>query len=73
MASSARLRRALQLSQGDLTTLVSSPFAASAYVVLALLVVGGIWLRRRQARYERMLAAEVDQIDTVEDASRQTV
>ena len=69
----AQLRRALQLSQGELTTLISSPFSASAYLVLALLVVGGVWLRRRQARYERMLAAEVDQIDTVEDSPHQTV
>ncbi|MFJ4174941.1 tripartite tricarboxylate transporter permease [Microbacterium sp. NPDC089696] len=55
----AQLRRALQLSQGDLTTLVAQPFAAVAYAVLALLIVGGLWLRRRQRRYEQALTESI--------------
>ena len=55
----AQLRRALQLSQGDLTTLVAQPFAAAAYAVLALLIVGGLWLRRRQRRYEQALTESI--------------
>lgn len=55
----AQLRRALQLSQGDLTTLVAQPFAAIAYGVLALLIVGGLWLRRRQRRYEQALTESI--------------
>lgn len=55
----AQLRRALQLSQGDLTTLVAQPFAAIAYGVLALLIIGGLWLRRRQQRYEQALTESI--------------
>ncbi|MGN6220708.1 MAG: tripartite tricarboxylate transporter permease [Microbacterium sp.] len=55
----AQLRRALQLSQGDLTTLVMHPFAASAYGVLALLIAGGLWLKRRQRRYELALTESI--------------
>ena len=54
-----QLRKALQLSQGDLSTLVMQPFAAIAYGVLALLIVGGLWLRRRQRRYEHALTASI--------------
>jgi len=54
-----QLRRALQLSQGDLTTLVAQPFSAIAYAVLALLIAGGLWLRRRQRRYEQALTASI--------------
>ncbi|MFC4139640.1 MULTISPECIES: tripartite tricarboxylate transporter permease [unclassified Microbacterium] len=53
------LRKALQLSQGDLTTLIMQPFAAAAYGVLALLVLGGLWLQRRQRRYERQLTETI--------------
>lgn len=35
------------------------PFAAIAYGVLALLIVGGLWLRRRQRRYEQALTASI--------------
>jgi putative tricarboxylic transport membrane protein len=55
----AQLRRALQLSQGDLTTLVTHPFAATAYALLALLIVGGLWLKRRQSRYEQALTESI--------------
>ncbi len=55
----AQLRRALQLSQGDLTTLVAHPFAAIAYALLALLIVGGLWLKRRQRRYEQALTESI--------------
>ncbi len=54
-----QLRKALQLSQGDLSTLVLQPFAAAAYAVLALLIVGGLWLRRRQRRYEQALTESI--------------
>ena len=54
-----QLRKALQLSQGDLSTLVMQPFAAIAYGVLALLIVGGLWLRRRQRRYEQALTESI--------------
>lgn len=55
----AQLRRALQISQGDLTTLVTQPFAASAYGVLILLIAGGLWLKRRQRRYEQALTESI--------------
>jgi putative tricarboxylic transport membrane protein len=47
-----QLRKALQLSEGSLVSLVMHPFAATAYAVLVVLVVGGMWLKRRQRRYE---------------------
>lgn len=53
------LRKALQLSQGDLSALVMQPFAATAYIVLAALVAGGLWLRRRQQRYEQALTESI--------------
>ena len=43
-----RLRRSLAISQGDLTYLVTSPFAATAYVAIAVLLGVGIWLKRRE-------------------------
>jgi putative tricarboxylic transport membrane protein len=52
-----QLRRALAISQGDLTVLVTSPFAAIVYAALVVLLVLGWWLRRRQARTEAELAA----------------
>lgn len=62
-----QLRKALQLSQGDLSTLVTQPFAAVAYGLLVVMIVGGLWLRRRQRRYEEVLTAE---IETVEPTGR---
>ncbi len=53
------LRKALQLGQGDLSTLVLQPFAATAYILLAVLVAGGLWLRRRQRRYEQALTESI--------------
>ncbi|WP_438354597.1 tripartite tricarboxylate transporter permease [Microbacterium sp. CJ88] len=53
------LRKALQLSQGDLTSLVMHPFAASAYGLLVVFVVVGMWLKRRQRRFESRMAAEL--------------
>ena len=53
----AQLRRALQLSQGDLSALFLSPFAAICYIALILIIALGLWLRRRQSRLERTLAA----------------
>ena len=54
-----QLRKALQLSQGDVIYLFLHPFAATAYIVLAVLIVGGLWLKRRQSRYEGALTAEI--------------
>jgi putative tricarboxylic transport membrane protein len=53
----AQLRRALQLSQGDLTALFTRPFAAICYLALVLIIVLGLWLRHRQSRLERALAS----------------
>ncbi|WP_200938719.1 tripartite tricarboxylate transporter permease [Modestobacter sp. Leaf380] len=50
-----QFRRAMQISQGDPTALVTSPFAAITYSVLIGLFALSWWLRRRQSR----LAAEV--------------
>ncbi|GAB2462447.1 tripartite tricarboxylate transporter permease [Xylanimonas ulmi] len=50
-----RLRRSLAISQGDLTYLVSRPFAALAYGAIVVVVLAGLWLRRR----ERRVSAEV--------------
>lgn len=62
----AQLRRALQLSQGDLTTLVTHPFAAIAYGAMAVLIAVGIWLRRRQRRFEDTMTAELGVVDLEE-------
>ncbi len=55
----AQLRRALQLSQGDLTTLVMQPFATTAYILMAILLVAGLWLRRRQRMFEDTMTASL--------------
>ncbi|TQO18933.1 putative tricarboxylic transport membrane protein [Rhodoglobus vestalii] len=47
-----QLRKTLAISQGDLSALVTSPFAAIAYVSLILIVMVGLWLKRRQTRLE---------------------
>lgn len=52
-----QLRRALQLSQGDLLTLVHSPVAIILYLSLAVLLVVGLWLKSRQKRFEGIDAA----------------
>ncbi len=44
-----QLRRALAISQGDATTLISSPIAVTIYLVLIVIVVLSAWLKRRQA------------------------
>jgi putative tricarboxylic transport membrane protein len=54
-----QLRKALQLSQGNLADLVLHPFAACAYLVLILFLVVGLWLKRRQNRYEKALEASL--------------
>lgn len=53
----AQLRRALQLSQGDIGALFISPFAAICYLALVAIIALGLWLRHRQSRLERTLAA----------------
>ncbi|WP_288113972.1 tripartite tricarboxylate transporter permease [Microbacterium sp. SCN 71-21] len=54
-----QLRKALQLSQGNMGDLVLHPFAATCYAVLIVLVTAGLWLKRRQNRYERALEASL--------------
>ena len=54
-----QLRKALQLSQGSLVDLVMHPFAAGCYIVLVLMLVIGLWLKRRQNRYEQALEASL--------------
>ncbi len=56
-----RLRRSLAISQGDLTYLVTSPFAAFAYAAIIVIVAAGLWLQHR----ERRVNAELEQL--VED------
>ncbi|MGN6219446.1 MAG: tripartite tricarboxylate transporter permease, partial [Microbacterium sp.] len=46
------LRKALQQSQGNVGSLFLHPFAATAYAVLAVLIIGGLWLKKRRSRYE---------------------
>jgi putative tricarboxylic transport membrane protein len=45
-----QLRRSLAISQGDATTLVSSPFAATVYVLLAIGTIATLIVRRRAKR-----------------------
>jgi len=48
-----QLRKALAISQGDLSALVTSPFAAIAYLSLVAFLVLGLFLKRRQEQMER--------------------
>jgi putative tricarboxylic transport membrane protein len=48
-----QLRKALAISQGDLSALVTSPFAAIAYLSLVGFLVLGLFLKRRQQQMER--------------------
>ena len=43
-----QLRRALQIADGDVTTLVSTPLAITVYVIIIALFVVPIVLRRRR-------------------------
>ena len=52
----SQLRRALQLSQGDVGALFTRPFAAACYIALVVLIVLGLYLRRRSQRMEQALA-----------------
>jgi len=55
-----QLRKSMAISQGDPLYLVQSPASIVIYATLALLIAGGVWLKRRQARYE----AEIPDVDT---------
>jgi putative tricarboxylic transport membrane protein len=55
-----QLRRTLAISQGDLTALVTSPFAAIVYCALVLLMMLGWWLKKRQARTAAELAVAAE-------------
>jgi putative tricarboxylic transport membrane protein len=52
-----QLRRTLAISQGDATALVSSPFAATVYSLLAIGAVVTLLLRRRAKRAVEQLVA----------------
>ncbi|MDN3495730.1 tripartite tricarboxylate transporter permease [Planococcus sp. APC 4015] len=54
-----QLRKALQLSQGNVADLFLHPFAAICYILLAVFLVAGLWLKRRQNRYEHALEASL--------------
>ncbi|WP_053207232.1 tripartite tricarboxylate transporter permease [Jiangella muralis] len=45
-----QVRRTLAISQGDLTALVTSPFAAVAYGLLSVLLGLALWARQRERR-----------------------
>ncbi|HEY9365186.1 MAG TPA: tripartite tricarboxylate transporter permease [Agromyces sp.] len=47
-----QLRKSMAISQGDLAYLVHSPFAIVAYSTLAVIIVLGVWLKRRKAKLE---------------------
>lgn len=49
-----QLRKAMAISQGDASYLVQSPFAIATYSALALIVLLGLWLKRRQRRLESL-------------------
>ncbi|PZR53485.1 tripartite tricarboxylate transporter permease [Xylanimonas oleitrophica] len=57
-----RLRRSLAISQGDLTYLVTSPFAASAYLAIVVVVCLGLWLRRREQKVDAELEGLAEEI-----------
>lgn len=50
-----QLRKAMAISQGDPLYLVQSTTSIVIYVVLALLIVLGLWLKRRERRFEEQL------------------
>jgi putative tricarboxylic transport membrane protein len=64
----AQLRRALQLSQGDLGALFTRPFAAVCYLALILIIGLGLYLRSRQSKLERTLEAALETETSVQAA-----
>jgi putative tricarboxylic transport membrane protein len=65
----AQLRRSLSISQGDVLTLVESPFAVFVYVSLAVVMAASLWLKRREQVFEEALEDE-DQVVTDERSVR---
>lgn len=55
-----QLRKAMAISQGDAIALVQNPVSIVIYASLAVILVLGFWLKRRQARYE----ASIPEVDT---------
>ena len=53
-----QLRRSLAISQGDPIALVSTPIAATIYVVLIVIFALSFWLRKRQQAMESEVADE---------------
>ncbi len=45
-----QVRRTLAISQGDLSALVTSPFAAAAYALLLVLLGLALWAKQRERR-----------------------
>ncbi|WP_439660734.1 tripartite tricarboxylate transporter permease [Lentzea sp. HUAS TT2] len=50
-----QVRRTLQISEGDLSALITSPFAAVAYSILVVLLVVAVVLRLRRKKSEVMV------------------
>lgn len=55
-----QLRKAMAISQGDPIILVQGLTSQVIYGVMIVLLLGGLWLRRRQRRFEQVDAAAVD-------------
>jgi putative tricarboxylic transport membrane protein len=53
-----QLRRSLAISQGDPVALISSPIAATIYVVLILIFALSFWMRKRQNALESEIVEE---------------
>lgn len=47
-----QLRKAMAISQGNIVYLVHSPFSWITYGALAVIIILGVWLKHRRARYE---------------------
>jgi putative tricarboxylic transport membrane protein len=63
----AQLRRSLSISQGDLLTLVESPFAVFVYASLAVVMAASLWLKRREQALEETLEDEDEDMVTVNE------
>jgi putative tricarboxylic transport membrane protein len=54
----AQLRRALAISEGDPTTLLSSTFAVLVYAALVVVFALSLWLKKREERLSQTITAE---------------
>ena len=63
-----QLRRALAISQGDAVALVASPFAATVYVLLAVLLGVTAWFARRRRSAPAAVAPDAEREEVSDDA-----